>query len=103
MDKRIYMMHADMCKVFTSPVRLKILDILRNGEKSVSELVRATGLNQSNISQHLQIMKDNNIKKLPVVENEDIVGIITVTDISRVSPDLSKRFIESWVKPKWRD
>ena len=61
MDKKIYMMHAEMCKVFTSPVRLEILDMLRDGKKTVTELVQLTGLNQSNISQHLQIMKDKGI------------------------------------------
>lgn len=61
MDKRIYEMHAEMCKVFTSPVRVEILDILRNGRRSVNELVQLTGLNQSNISQHLKIMKDKGI------------------------------------------
>ncbi len=63
MDKRIYTMHADMCKVFTSPVRIEILDILRNGKKSVNELVEIMNLNQSNISQHLQLMKDKGIVK----------------------------------------
>ena len=61
MEKKIYMMHAEMCKVFTSPVRLEILDMLRNGKKTVTELVQLTGLNQSNVSQHLQIMKDKGI------------------------------------------
>ncbi len=58
MDKRIYNMRADMCKVFTSPIRIEILDILRNGKKSVNELVKETGLSQSNISQHLQVMRE---------------------------------------------
>lgn len=61
MDKRIYTMHAEMCKVFTSPVRIEILDILRNGKKSVNELVQLTGFNQSNISQHLQVMREKGI------------------------------------------
>ena len=61
MEKKIYMMHAEMCKVFTSPVRLEILDMLRNGKKTVNELVELIGLNQSNVSQHLQIMKDKGI------------------------------------------
>jgi len=51
----------------------------------------------------LEIMRENNVKKLPVVVNERIVGIITVTDISKARPDLSKRFIDSWVKTKWMD
>lgn len=58
MDKIIYTMHADMCKVFTSPIRIEILDILRNGKKSVNELVQETGFSQSNISQHLQVMRE---------------------------------------------
>jgi ArsR family transcriptional regulator len=61
MDKIIYRKHAEMCKVFTSPVRVEILDILRNGNKSVNELVHITGVNQSNVSQHLQIMKEKGI------------------------------------------
>ncbi len=61
MDKIIYKKHAEMCKVFTSPVRVEILDILRNGKKSVNELVRITGVNQSNVSQHLLIMKEKGI------------------------------------------
>ena len=63
MEKKVYMMHAEMCKVFTSPIRLEILDILRDGGKSVTELVQLTGYNQANISQHLQIMKDKGILK----------------------------------------
>jgi len=35
--------------------------------------------------------------------NDEIVGIITVTDISKARPELSKRFIDSWVKPVWQD
>ena len=61
MEKKVYVMHAEMCKVFTSPIRLEILDILRNGQKSVNELVQIIGVNQSNISQHLNIMKEKGI------------------------------------------
>ena len=51
----------------------------------------------------IDLMKKYDIKKLPVVTDEGIVGIITVTDISKARPDLSKRFIDSWVKPVWND
>lgn len=51
----------------------------------------------------IQIMSEFDIKKLPVVTNDELVGIITVTDISHARPDLSKRFIDSWIKPVWRD
>jgi CBS domain-containing protein len=51
----------------------------------------------------IQIMSEFDIKKLPVIINDELAGIITVTDISHARPDLSKRFIESWIKPVWRD
>ena len=56
-----------------------------------------------NIEKAIEIMEKYKIKKLPVISNDKIVGIITATDISRARPDISKRFMDSWVKPKWRD
>jgi len=59
--KELYCIHSDMCKVFSNPTRLEILDILRNKEMSVTELVEKTKLSQANISQHLSIMKSKGI------------------------------------------
>ncbi len=53
--------------------------------------------------QALQVMGQHHIKKLPVVKDARVVGIVTITDIAEARPDLSRRFIESWVKPQWRD
>ena len=61
MEKDIYTIHADFCKVFTNRARLEILDQLRDGEKSVSELAKAIGLNQPNVSQHLAILREKKI------------------------------------------
>lgn len=61
MNKELYQLHAEMCKVFSNPTRLEILNLLRNGELTVSELIRKTNLSQSNISQHLSIMKSKGI------------------------------------------
>lgn len=43
--------------MLSNSIRLEILDILQRGEKTVSELVAATGLRQANLSQHLAIMR----------------------------------------------
>ncbi len=59
--KELYEIHAEMCKVFSNPTRLEILDLLRNGEMSVTELMEKTALSQANISQHLSIMKAKGI------------------------------------------
>ncbi|MBI4214656.1 winged helix-turn-helix transcriptional regulator [archaeon] len=61
MNKDIYAMHADLCKTFSNPTRLEILDLLREGPLSVSELVQKTGAGQANISQHLGVMKSKGV------------------------------------------
>jgi len=55
--KELYKLHAEICKVFSNPTRLEILNLLRDREMSVSELMDETKLSQANISQHLAIMK----------------------------------------------
>src|SRR3989344_8370518 len=55
--KQLYEIHAEMCKVFSNPTRLEILNLLRDKEMSVTELIGKTKLSQANISQHLAIMK----------------------------------------------
>ena len=59
--REIYKLHAEMCKVFSNPTRLEILNLLRDKEMSVTELITKTKLTQANISQHLSIMKSKGI------------------------------------------
>ncbi|MEK6875362.1 MAG: metalloregulator ArsR/SmtB family transcription factor [Nanoarchaeota archaeon] len=59
--KELYNLHAEMCKVFSNPIRLEILNLLRDKEMSVTELIKMSKLSQSNISQHLSIMKSKDI------------------------------------------
>ncbi len=57
----LYSAHAELCKVFSNPTRLEILNLLRDKERSVTELIEKAGLSQANISQHLSIMKSKGI------------------------------------------
>ena len=59
--KELYELHAEMCKVFSNPTRLEILNLLRYKEMSVTELIKKLKLSQANISQHLSIMKSKGI------------------------------------------
>src|SRR3989338_2532504 len=61
MDKKIYELHSEICKTLANPKRLEIIDALRDGEKNVSELVSIVNISQSNISQHLTILRQKNI------------------------------------------
>ncbi len=53
----IFDIHASFCSIFSSPVRLKIMWLLGEGEKTVTELADKLGLNIPNVSQHLRIMR----------------------------------------------
>lgn len=56
-----YELHASVCKGLADPKRLLILDALRDGEKSVSEICTLTELPQSNVSQHLAVMRNKGL------------------------------------------
>ena len=45
---------AERFKVLAEPARLRVLDALRHGARHVTALVEATGLQQANLSRHLQ-------------------------------------------------
>lgn len=47
---------AERFKALAEPARLQILTVLHDGEKTVSELMAATGLRQANASKHLQCL-----------------------------------------------
>ena len=49
---------AKLFRGFGDPSRLGILDSLRKGPLTVSEIVEATGLSQSNVSNHLGCLRD---------------------------------------------
>ncbi|EKD25850.1 MAG: hypothetical protein ACD_79C01469G0008 [uncultured bacterium] len=63
MTEKIYELHAQMCKIFTSPKRLEILNLLRDKELSVTELMGKAGISQANLSQHLGILREKGIVK----------------------------------------
>lgn len=48
---------AERFRVLSEPARLSILDVLMDGERTVSELSEETGLNQANLSKHLGLLR----------------------------------------------
>jgi len=52
---------AASIKAIAHPLRLKILCVLANGELSVQDIVEQVGTTQSNISQHLAILRDKGV------------------------------------------
>lgn len=60
-DKTIFEYQAEVCKTLANPKRLEIIHSLRNGEKTVSELVAILGVPKANISQHLSVMRSKGV------------------------------------------
>lgn len=54
---------SKLLKALSNPYRLEIIEMLSQGEKSVEGIVQVTGMSVANASQHLQVMKHNNIVK----------------------------------------
>ncbi|MCQ3975184.1 MAG: transcriptional regulator [Anaerolineae bacterium] len=57
-DKTGLALKAKLFRGFSDPSRLSILETLRNGPLTVSEIITATGLSQANVSNHLGCLRD---------------------------------------------
>lgn len=57
----LHTLHARICKAIADPKRLLIINELRDGELSVGDLCEALGLSQSNVSQHLAILRERGV------------------------------------------
>jgi DNA-binding transcriptional ArsR family regulator len=52
---------AEFFKALGHPTRVRILEILRHGQRSVQELQQALQLDQSTVSQHLAILRAKSV------------------------------------------
>lgn len=97
MEERILEMKAEVLKALAQPTRLKILELLRNGEKCICEIVPAINGEQSNISRHISLMQKSHlvttrkdgVKVMVKVKNPEIFNIL-----DRVSRILKVQFEE---------
>jgi DNA-binding transcriptional ArsR family regulator len=48
----------DVLDVIAEPTRRRILDAVRDGECSVTDLVAAVGMHQPGVSRHLKVLRD---------------------------------------------
>jgi DNA-binding transcriptional ArsR family regulator len=51
-----YALTARIMKAVAQPIRLAILDSLRDGERCVCDIARAVGAERSNVSRHLAVL-----------------------------------------------
>lgn len=54
---RMYHLHAAVCRALGHPARMKVLDLLREGEECVCRLAPQVGVTESNMSQLLAVLR----------------------------------------------
>lgn len=54
--EKVFESAAQYFSLLSEPSRLKIMHCLCDGERSVNEVVEASGLNQANVSRHLSLL-----------------------------------------------
>ena len=92
-DERFYEAHADFCSVCSNANRLKILDVLKSGKQySVSDIEEHTGIAQSTVSQHLNLMRDRGMvtrerdgvnNYYAIADDRIIDGVETIREVVR--------------------
>jgi len=61
MTAPIYTVKAEFFKTLGHPSRIRVLELLRDGERSVSELVPEVGIESSHLSQQLAVLRRANL------------------------------------------
>jgi DNA-binding transcriptional ArsR family regulator len=98
MDERVIEMKAEVLKVLAQPTRLKILELLRNGEKCICEIVPALNGEQSNISRHISLMQKTH---LITTRKDGVKVMVKVSDpkvfeiLDSISLLLKKQILET--------
>ena len=62
-DKKIFELHADVCKALGHPLRIEVIDLLQADELCFTDILDKTGGLKSNLSQHLSVMTKKGILK----------------------------------------
>jgi DNA-binding transcriptional ArsR family regulator len=86
MEERVLELEAEILKALAQPTRLKILKLLRNGEKCICEIVPAINGEQSNISRHISMMQKSHL----VTTRKDGVRVMVNVRDSKVFEILDK-------------
>jgi ArsR family transcriptional regulator len=99
MEERAIQLKSEVLKALGQPTRLKILELLRNGERCICEIVPAINGEQSNISRHISTMQKSHlittrkdgvkvmvkVRDPRVFEILDIVGLFLKTQMQEQS------------------
>jgi DNA-binding transcriptional ArsR family regulator len=61
LNENLYELQSGFCSTFSSPKRLEIMNVLRDRELTVSEILEKMSISKTNLSQHLAVMKNQGV------------------------------------------
>lgn len=70
------------------PKKIKIKDIMEKELITISP--------EKDIYEAMKVMRDHNIRQLPVIEKDKLVGFLTAKDILKIQPELFDIYIEKY-------
>jgi len=76
-SRPIYQVKADFFKTLGHPARIRVLELLRDGERSVGQLIPEVGLEPSHLSQQLGVLRRANMVE---TRKEGATVLYSVTD-----------------------
>jgi ArsR family transcriptional regulator len=71
----IYQVKAEFFKTLGHPARIRVLEVLREGERSVNELIPEVGIEPSHLSQQLAILRRANLVRSRKVGSSVIYSV----------------------------
>jgi ArsR family transcriptional regulator len=89
---------ADFFRALAHPVRIRILEVLGDGERSVQELQQALGLEQPMVSQQLAVLRSKNIvtpRKLGTTVRYALSDPLTTKLLSVARAIFNNRLVDS--------
>ncbi len=90
--KKLYEMKAEVLAALAHPIRLAIVEFLRDGEQCVCDIAEQVGSERSNVSRHLAVMlragilehRKDGLRMLYRLKTPCVVGFLAcVTDVLR--------------------
>ena len=83
LPRSAYEKNAETYKILANSKRLEILNLLREQEMPVEELVKILGISRANVSQHLALLRH---AKLVTVRRNGLNGYYNIIDQRIVEP-----------------
>lgn len=83
LPRTAYRKNAEIYKILANSKRLEILNLLREQEMSVEEIIKTLGISKANVSQHLRLLR---FAHLVTVRREGLKAYYNIIDPRIVEP-----------------